>query len=166
MLARLVGGIALKWGSGTYYTDGSGGPQGSEPLLRRCGVACCQLRSDADVFSWGVFFAMPVEQQSVPRAELAAVVAVLALANEGALHFVSDSLITVNKAQWLLDMPAGFVVRGTQCRLVGGLLEACSAEGPEAYFPVDQVSHHGSAGREVLGSRQRHHRQRDGRCIG
>jgi len=159
VLARLVGGIALKWGSGTYYTDGSGGPQGSEPLLRRCGVACCQLRSDADVFSWGVFFAMPGEQQSVPRAELAAVVAVLALANEGALHFVSDSLITVNKAQWLLDMPAGFVVRGANADLWADFLRHARRRALrptflwiKSHITAQQVVEYSAAARDIIGN--------------
>ena len=85
---------AGQWPSGTYYTDGSGGKYGSIPLLRRCGVGIATLMPREFTFAWGAFIALPGPSQTVPRAELFAIAAVVALATPHAqLTFVVDAKI-------------------------------------------------------------------------
>ena len=63
---------------GVVCTDGSGGKRSPEPRLRRAGWACVQVGSVLLPRSWPAIAApLGGEQQSVPRAELSAVLATL-----------------------------------------------------------------------------------------
>ena len=98
------------WPGGTYFTDGSGGTYSSSPALRRCGLAVCQLRGDWDDgdldFEWGAFSALPGSKQTVPRAEFAAIWAVLHhVPADRACCVVSDSKISVDAVLQLMECP-------------------------------------------------------------
>ena len=92
MRLRRFGECPALWPSGLYCTDGSGGKFGSYPSLRRCGVGVAHVVSGQVLFGacsplWG--------PQSVPRAELAAVLVVVSFAAPGAaIALAIDSRIT------------------------------------------------------------------------
>lgn len=78
-----------------YYTDGSGGKYSSVRHLRRCGFGVAVL--DDLAFSWGAFAVLDGENQSVPRAELAAILCVLRRVSGGPVEIASDSKINVDR---------------------------------------------------------------------
>ena len=85
------------WPAGTYCTDGSGGKYGSHPSLRRCGVGIAYIGlegTEGRHLSFGA--ATPLwGEQTVPRAELAAVLVVCQHVCVGARTLVVvDSRVT------------------------------------------------------------------------
>jgi ribonuclease HI len=90
-----------EWTAQVYFTDGSGGPHSSVPSIRRCGYGIAVLKpaknSPAEhEFSWGAFAVLPGRKQTVPRAELEAIVAVLRHHKHGTeVRVVSDSELNV-----------------------------------------------------------------------
>ena len=94
------------WPGGTYYTDGSGGDESSDPLLGRVGAAAAQLHvvDGRFCFAWGWFSPVPGSRQTVPLAELAAVLQVLRRVSlASSLHFVVDSRITVDRLNLIIN---------------------------------------------------------------
>ena len=88
----------FSWPDGDYYTDGSGGKFASPPYLRRvgCGIARLDELYGHFGYAWGAFFALPGLVQTVPRAELFAVIVLCLHAAPCAhLRVFSDSLMTV-----------------------------------------------------------------------
>ena len=93
------------WPPGEYFTDGSGGELTSYPLVRRCGVGIACLGPGLE-FAWGCYGALSGEQQTVPRAELAAALIVLEqVACHNDISFVIDSEITVKLMLRFLKHP-------------------------------------------------------------
>ena len=85
-----------KWPEGTYYTDGSGGPFSSVPLLRRCavGVARISVQEQGLSFDWGAHSNLPTNSQSehtICRAELFCWILVASRAPRGCIEIISDS---------------------------------------------------------------------------
>ena len=67
-----------KWEGGTYFLDGSGGENTSDPRLRRCGWAAVKLKEgEGTDFEQVICGSLPGEKQTVPRAELMAAISVL-----------------------------------------------------------------------------------------
>ena len=88
--------LGTLWPGGTYYTDASGGAYGIIPQLRRCGVAGALL--DGDKFIWGFHGPLPGRHQTIPRAELFAIVTVLRTVDPAAsLVICTDSQIAVRQ---------------------------------------------------------------------
>ena len=92
-----------QWPPGVYYTDSSGGPFSSYPLLRRCGCGVAVIDMDYDYetpdpapFCWGAFFALPGAVQTVPRGELFAIVVVVERIGLGLVEVRSDSKLNVD----------------------------------------------------------------------
>ena len=75
-----VGVVPSKFPGGTYHTDGSGGSEGSDAHLRRCGLGVARL--DGFLFQWGLFAPLPGVRQTVPRAELHAILLVATLTQD------------------------------------------------------------------------------------
>ena len=69
--------------SGTYHTDASGGNEGSDSLLRRCGCGFAQVTTELELV-FGGYFPLPGDKQTVPRGELFTVIGVVCLAEVGA----------------------------------------------------------------------------------
>ena len=93
------------WPSGLYHTDASGGDFSSFKELRRCGIGLAFLCQDEDAFGslspdlflWGAFSPLPGKLQTVPRAELYAILVVcLHVVREGQIVIVSDSKLNVD----------------------------------------------------------------------
>ena len=84
-------GNAAQLAAVRYYTDGSGGAMGSHPALRRCGVGLAVMGEDGQ-FLAGAYCALPGWEQTVPRAELMAVILALELASQcSPVHIVTDA---------------------------------------------------------------------------
>jgi len=146
------------WAGGTYYSDGSGGVFGSVPMLRRVGLGIAKLRPGLPLcLSWGATGCVPNSAQTVPRAELLAVVRILQnVAHEADLDIVSDSLITV----------AGYNRTGERQRanedlwlLADELLSARRAAGSstvvrwiKAHAAAADIAVHGLLPRDVAGN--------------
>ena len=82
---------AITLGGGSYYGDASGGFYTSFPLLRRCGISAILADAEGNMI-WGAKFNLPGQVQTVPRAELFAVVFVLELVEAGStVIFTTDS---------------------------------------------------------------------------
>ena len=83
------------WPSGTYFGDGSGGPHGSYPTLRRCGVGLCLLEPEGTL-SFGVSYKLPGEIQTFPRSEVSALATLVEHACEGShITYIGDNLPVV-----------------------------------------------------------------------
>lgn len=84
------------WPSGYYFGDGSGGPYSGIPQLRRAGVGVHHVSpEEIPTYSW--WQALPGEAQTVPRAELTALVLVALYVHDAAVvDFFTDSKITTN----------------------------------------------------------------------
>ena len=81
----------------TVYTDGSGGPDSSTPLLRRCGYAWCTLNDEELSYTYVRFAGLPGVCQTVPRAEAQTVAdALTALDIETGLEFEVGNQPVVN----------------------------------------------------------------------
>ena len=92
------------WSGGTLFTDGSGGSFGSDPDVRRCGMGIAWLRGDYSL-AGGAFAPIPGHRQTVPRAELWAVVVVAGMVRVGAhVTIVTDASVVASgiskKALW------------------------------------------------------------------
>ena len=75
---------------GTYYGDGSGGSLSEYPSLRRCGFSIATL-DQSDELAYGVYSRLPGKDQTVPRAETYALLALVSLAQIGATQtYVTD----------------------------------------------------------------------------
>ena len=91
------------WPPGTFFTDASGGPHASYKLLRRCGIGIAMLQLDAPFFSdhalnespmvWGAFGPLPGNVQTVPRAELFAMLTVVRMLMPGKSVIKTDSKV-------------------------------------------------------------------------
>ena len=80
---------------GIYFTDGSGGLYSSDPRRRRCGWGIARifydpLRPQNNTLTIGWYGALPTQNQTVPRAELWAVIVVIEFA-QGEITIYSDS---------------------------------------------------------------------------
>ena len=97
------------WPSGEYYTDGSGGPNNSFPIIRRCGFGIVLLRPDlaavdfsnatepTDLMVFGAFGVLPGTHHTVPRAELYAIMEIIVnLRPLSIATITSDSLVNVD----------------------------------------------------------------------
>ena len=76
-----------------FITDGdaSGGELTSVPELRRCGCGLAKLNPDFTL-SFGCNFNLPGEIQTVPRAEIFALVVLVRHMHEGAdVHYITDN---------------------------------------------------------------------------
>ncbi len=81
-----------EWPSGVYYCDGSGGEYGAFPSARRCGVAIASL-DDSHQFHFGIKYPLPGEVQTVPRAELSAMVTLVEIAEvDSIIIYIGDNL--------------------------------------------------------------------------
>ena len=148
MHLRKFGQCPASWPSGLYCTDGSGGRFGSYPSLRRCGVGVAHVVAGRVVFGacsplWG--------PQSVPRAELAAVLVVALFAAPGAsIALAIDSRITcdgvngggrhANSDMWAL-IDAQVCKKGLvlSARWVKSHLDAAPAKVRGYSFPVAHI---------------------------
>ena len=85
------------WPPGSYYTDGSGGRFNQVPQLRRCALALVRLEAHAPTptFAFGVATRLPGSVQTVPRAELLAVVLVLEVTDPNPVHVTTDAWLVV-----------------------------------------------------------------------
>ena len=85
------------WPGGTYYPDGTGGKYTAVPEARRCGVGLARLKDQAhEELAWGLYCALPGFVQTVPRAELYAVVLLVVRVVPGEeVWVVSDCLPVV-----------------------------------------------------------------------
>ena len=72
------------WPSGAYYGDGSGGKYGKIPVARRCGCSIVCLNEN-NVLDYGLYYSLPGEIQTVPRAELSSIVTLLEVVEEEAV---------------------------------------------------------------------------------
>ena len=89
----LVGAQPLRWPSGIYYGDGSGGAHSSHKTLRRCGVGVACLHADQS-FRFGAYLALPGRVQTVLRAEIYAFLVIILFAEPLAqLTILTDSLL-------------------------------------------------------------------------
>ena len=85
------------WPSGKYYGDGSGGQYGQFPATRRCGVSIASL-NEQHGFQFGVKYPLPGEIQTVPRAELSAIVTLVEIAEVGAnIIYIGDNLPVIKQ---------------------------------------------------------------------
>ena len=88
------------WPSGVYYSDASGGKHSAVPALRRCGIGIASLSLSSDIsssFIFGAYAPLVGVEQTVPRAELYAILLVLRSAANGAkLDIRSDSKTNVD----------------------------------------------------------------------
>ena len=93
------------WPSGLYHTDASGGDHSAFKDIRRCGIGLAFLCQDeeafcvlsSDLFLWGAFAPLPGKLQTVPRAELYAILVVCQhVVREGHIVIVSDSKLNVD----------------------------------------------------------------------
>ena len=92
-----------RWPPGQFFTDSSGGPFSSLPVIRRCGVGIAVLRptnndtSNGPLFSlqWGVFAPLEGVTQTVPRGELYAIMVVILRLDTGLSIVKTDSLVNV-----------------------------------------------------------------------
>ncbi len=99
-----LGGIKDVRISGHVFTDGSGfHPR--DPLLRRAGWGALQIDQDGDIL-WEMWGPLPMLPQTVPAAELFAVLAVVAKATPP-LHIYTDCEVVVkgwkNGAEWCVQ---------------------------------------------------------------
>ena len=89
-----------EWDGGRLWSDASAGEYGRWPRLRRCGCGLARIRSSLDLtyeLVWGAHFALPGDKQTVPRAELYAMVVAVENTNPcHELHIFSDSKINVD----------------------------------------------------------------------
>ena len=77
------------WPSGEYFTDGAGGSHSSWPALRRCGCGVVFLAAGVVLAPlFGAFFPLAGEPQTVPRAELFAIIVVLLFLSPGAAAII------------------------------------------------------------------------------
>ena len=97
------------WPGGEYYCDASGGENTSFPLIRRCGFGIVLMRTDfdahrldnatcfTDVIQFGAFGVLPEHRQTIPRAELYAILeVVLNLQSFVTVMITSDSKVNVD----------------------------------------------------------------------
>ena len=100
------------WPSGRYYSDASGGEHNSYPLLRRCGFGIVRMReglddkelqcvnAPEDAVTFGAFGVLPGEKQTVPRAELYAILEIIInLLPNAAVEICSDSKVNIDLYQ-------------------------------------------------------------------
>ena len=98
-----------EWPSGEYFTDGSGGPNNSFPIIRRCGFGIVLLRPNlaavdfsnaaepADLMIFGAFGVLPGTRHTVPRAELYAILEIIVnLRPLSIATITSDSKVNVD----------------------------------------------------------------------
>ena len=85
--------------SGIYFTDGSGGADHDVPQLRRCGIGVCDSPpTDPLSAPNGLNFPLPGDVQTVPRAEMSAVLTVAQRAQHGAnITVYSDNQLVVKQ---------------------------------------------------------------------
>jgi ribonuclease HI len=89
------------WPGGRFWTDGSGGLHSSIPVLRRCGCGIATLKraaADPQDFErdWGYSFSLPGQKQTVPRAELMAILVILQNVEPlQPVDIASDSMLSV-----------------------------------------------------------------------
>lgn len=84
------------WPSGYYFGDGSGGKYSKYLTLRRAGVGLHHVSPDKTP-TYSFWQALPGPQQTVPRAELfALLLAVEHVEVDSVIDFFTDSLITAN----------------------------------------------------------------------
>ena len=67
---------AVRWSGGTFYGDASGGKFTSLKPLRRCGCGIALVDEEGNLI-FGIFFNLPGLVQTVPRAELYALLFVV-----------------------------------------------------------------------------------------
>ena len=93
----LYGIPSCAWAPGTYGTDAAGGKFGQYPELRRCGcgVSAVSRINDQFEFSFGASRALPGEVQTIPRAELFAILMVVEFVSHGCVTIITDSLVNV-----------------------------------------------------------------------
>lgn len=91
------------WPCGLFYSDASGGPFSSLPPIRRCGVGVAVIEQENGMHTdqlfrlkWGVFAPLVGTAQSVPRAELYAVLVVVLHVQSGPSEIRSDSKVNVD----------------------------------------------------------------------
>ena len=74
-----IGDVTLWAKGGTFFGDGSGGDHSDDPILRRVGYSTIKLSSNIAPYNLavGLYGAMPGRRQTVPRAELYAVIQLL-----------------------------------------------------------------------------------------
>ena len=85
------------WPAGNYGADGSGGSNGSDRFLRKCGsgIARVCLTDGRLAFDWGLASNLPGSRQTVPRAELFAIILLIERLDSGHSVVYSDSWITI-----------------------------------------------------------------------
>ncbi len=71
------------WPSGVYYGDGSGGKYGEIPQARRCGSGLAYLNTE-NALDFGLYYPLPGEVQTVPRAELSILVTLVEIVEDKA----------------------------------------------------------------------------------
>ena len=95
------------WPPGEYYSDASGGDFSAYSAIRRCGVGIAFLDPHYDGYHlewpnpllWGAFAPLPGAAQSVPRAELYAILVIIERAAPGAFVIRTDSKVNVQLFQ-------------------------------------------------------------------
>ena len=84
------------WPPGTYGTDASGGEFSSYPEIRRCGCGISAIRNLTEI-EWAASFPLEGEIQTVPRAELFAILTLVQHLQPGSESIVvSDSKVNVD----------------------------------------------------------------------
>ena len=105
-----------EWPSGVYYGDGSGGANGKFPSALRCGVSVVSLDTQHN-FEFGIKYPLPGEIQTVPRAELSAMVSLAEFVVEDAIVlYIGDNLPVIklfNKGEQICKTST---TAGEQCR--------------------------------------------------
>ena len=85
------------WPPGIYFTDGSGGVFSDTAPLRRCGVGLvCMKLLNTLCIDFAAYSNLPGKVQTVPRAELYAVLLVCQHVHEGQIVVYCDNLKTVD----------------------------------------------------------------------
>ena len=86
------------WPPGLYGTDGSGGKWGGYTPFRRCGCGISRLVGLDPLYQlqFGAHFALVGEVQTLPSAELHAILVVVRKVPHRALMIVSDAKINVD----------------------------------------------------------------------
>ena len=72
------------WPSGNYYGDGSGGEYSSYPNVGRCGIGIAYL-DFAGNYMFGIYYALPGPNQTVPRSGNTALLTVLEMVSFNAV---------------------------------------------------------------------------------
>ena len=81
------------WPAGVYGTDASGGAYGSIPCLRRCGCGIVSIDLCSLQLVFGRSFPLVGQVQTVPRAELYAMLVVVQRVGSGGVTIVTDSKV-------------------------------------------------------------------------